>query len=293
MSIQEWQKKGKYLEHKGHKIFYIAEGQKEQTILLLHGFPTASWDFEKIWAPLLEQYSLITLDFIGFGFSDKPKDYNYLLMDQADIVEEVLNKLNIQNFHILAHDYAVSVAQELLARYEDNKESYFRIQSICFLNGGLFPEMHRARPIQNLLKGPFGFLAVLLFSKKKFIQSFEEIFGNKKASKYELDSFWELMILNNGHRLSHKLIHYITDRKKYRERWVGNLIKTKLDIVMINGIEDPVSGLHLAHYFEKMKPGSKVIKLEGVGHYPQTEAPEEVLNHYFSFLNTLKINNHV
>ena len=72
MKIKSWKEKGKYFPHKGHQIFFTKEGIGP-ALLLLHGFPTSSWDWYKIWPQLIERFEVIAFDFIGFGFSDKPK----------------------------------------------------------------------------------------------------------------------------------------------------------------------------------------------------------------------------
>jgi pimeloyl-ACP methyl ester carboxylesterase len=62
---------------------------------------------------------------------------------QADIVEALIEHLELGEFHVLAHDYGDTVAQELLAR-QNAGTGKGRWLSACFLNGGLFPETHRA-----------------------------------------------------------------------------------------------------------------------------------------------------
>ncbi|MEM6698837.1 MAG: alpha/beta fold hydrolase, partial [Bacteroidota bacterium] len=86
IDLKTWKASGKNFQYKNQfNIFYQEEGQGE-AILLLHGFPTASWDWNKIWKSLAVDYQLIAPDFIGFGFSDKPRKYNYSILDQADLV---------------------------------------------------------------------------------------------------------------------------------------------------------------------------------------------------------------
>ncbi|MCB0571640.1 MAG: alpha/beta fold hydrolase, partial [Phaeodactylibacter sp.] len=82
MELNEWQKAGRSFRYGQHRVFYREEGRGE-ALLLLHGFPTASWDWHKLWEPLSEQFHLIAPDFIGFGFSDKPRPYPYSIRDQA------------------------------------------------------------------------------------------------------------------------------------------------------------------------------------------------------------------
>ncbi|MGB0907384.1 MAG: alpha/beta fold hydrolase, partial [Maricaulaceae bacterium] len=142
-SIDEWQKKGDYLSNDGRRIFYIdtnleapqiTEKETKETILLIHGFPTSSWDWAKIWTPLSEKYHLIAMDMLGFGLSDKPDPHDYSIHEQADIVEALIEKLGLTTFHVLAHDYGDTVAQELLAR-QNAGTGRGDWKSICFLNG--------------------------------------------------------------------------------------------------------------------------------------------------------------
>jgi alpha-beta hydrolase superfamily lysophospholipase len=95
-STDAWKAKGEYFTHRGHKIFWRQEGREGAPVLLLiHGFPTASWDWQHVWPDLLKRYRLLTLDMIGFGYSDKPRDYTYSIIDQADIYDRFLAMLGV------------------------------------------------------------------------------------------------------------------------------------------------------------------------------------------------------
>ncbi|CAM1328065.1 MEST (predicted), partial [Pycnogonum litorale] len=87
--------------------------------------------------------SVVLLDFIGFGFSDKPRDFEYSIKAQADIVQSLLSRLNCRSVHVISHDYGDTVAQELLARQIEDKSSQPKIKSLCLLNGGIFPETNK------------------------------------------------------------------------------------------------------------------------------------------------------
>ena len=89
----------------------------DETLFILHGFPTSSFDFHLVFPNLTKVFRrIIAPDFIGFGFSSKPRSYDYSVNDQAILVTSLMNQLNIKEAHFLAHDYGDSVAQELLAR---------------------------------------------------------------------------------------------------------------------------------------------------------------------------------
>ncbi|MEM9058333.1 MAG: alpha/beta hydrolase, partial [Pseudomonadota bacterium] len=250
-------------------------------------FPTtSSWDWHKLWPELAPRFRLVAPDFLGFGFSDKPAGFAYSIADQADRVEALLRSLGIAEVTLLAHDYGDTVAQELLARFaERGRGSGLVLRAACLLNGGLFPESHRPRLIQKLLVSPLGPLLSRLVSKRRFSRSLAAVFGpDTQPDAGEFADFWRVVVHNDGHRLSHRLLHYMGERVRYRRRWVGALTDGGVPLRLIVGAVDSVSGAHLARRYEELVPDPDVVLLPNVGHYPQTEAPGRVLTALDAFL---------
>ena len=269
-SIEQWQLNGRYFDFKGHQIFYRTQLDSESNkpvLLLIHGFPTCSWDWAKIWESVGTRFQLVTLDMLGFGFSDKPVQ-TYSIMEQASLYEALMNKLNIEEFHILAHDYGDTVAQELMARDSDKQ----CIASVVFSNGGLFPETHQPVLIQKLLLSPIGFLVSKLTSYKKFTATFDRICA-KTIPEEELKTYWQMLNHNEGVKVMHKLIHYMKERRQHRERWVGAIQKATMPVHLIDGTLDPISGAHMVVRYEALIPNPSVDCLTDTGHYPQVESP--------------------
>jgi pimeloyl-ACP methyl ester carboxylesterase len=284
MSPSDWLASGQFHPHAGNQIFYRTSGSGQEAILMLHGFPTASWDWHKICPMLEKDFRLIALDMLGYGFSSKPINHAYSFKEQADIIESLLQVSEITHCHILAHDYGDTVAQELIARQLEDKLS-FSITSVCLLNGGIFPEAHSRRPIQKMLLGPLGFLIGKLSTKSTLRRNFHNIFGPKTpASEDEINSFWSLMNYNKGKRVIHLLIQYLHEREEYRERWVDALQRCPVPLKLINGNFDPISGKQMSVRFSELVERPDIVDLPDIGHYPQTEAPELVLKHYVEFL---------
>ncbi|MEK6806271.1 MAG: alpha/beta hydrolase [Pseudomonadota bacterium] len=305
MTLDAWRKAGKHYTHRGHEIFYRDEhGSGRKTPLVcVHGFPTASWDWNLLWPDLLKTFSrVIAPDMIGFGFSAKPRSYPYSIFDQADLFEGLLKRLGVGRFHMLAHDYGDTVAQELIARHNERQEKTsplplageggraapgegLFIESCVLLNGGLFPEVHRARPIQKLMLTPLGPLLAQLSGEKQFGRSFSAVFGPKtQPSAAELKDFWALNAHNDGATLFHRILRYIPERMANRERWVGALQKTKARLRMINGPADPVSGAHMAQRYREVVPNADVVMLaDHIGHYPQVEDAKGTLKAFLGF----------
>ncbi|WP_026940717.1 alpha/beta fold hydrolase [Hellea balneolensis] len=286
ISTSAWREKGDTLSIKGHKIFYVdTKDMHKDIILLIHGFPTSSWDWVKIWDALAAEYRLIAMDMLGFGYSDKPDPHKYSINEQADIIEDLIETLALDKFHVLAHDYGDTVAQELLARQNDGSGKGIW-QSICFLNGGLFPETHQALFIQKLLLSPLGPLINKLTTRKRFDVSVSKVFGaNSQPSIDELDGFWKLINHNNGRHIFHNLISYMSDRIEHRERWVDALRNTKVPLALINGSVDPVSGAHMVRHYQNIVGAPDYLQeLASIGHYPQVEDPINVVKYYLEFL---------
>lgn len=286
MNLDDWRQSGEFFEFEGSPIFYHLTGAGDEVLLLLHGFPSSSFDYHKIWRALGERFSVLAFDLIGYGFSAKPSAFDYTTFNQVDVLEALIEHLKIKKVHILAHDYGNTLTQEMLARAEENRLN-FSIETICFLNGALFPETHRPVLAQKILISPFGFLFGKLITDKLFKKNLAAVFGqNSQPSAEELDDFVRLFRHGGGKRIAHKLIRYMRERAEYRARWVGALQKMRQPFRFINGLEDKVSGRHLVERFRELVPHqTDIVELEKIGHFPHFEAPQAVLDKYFEFRN--------
>ena len=277
----QWRAAGQSFQWRGLRVFYREQGRGEP-LLLLHGFPTSSWDFARVWDTLAERYRTVALDYIGFGFSDKPAAGPYSIFAYADQVEALLARLAIERTHVLAHDLGDTVAQELLARDRERGEA--RYASVAFLNGGVLPEQHRARLSQKILNSPFGIALARLTSRRLFERGLAEVFGpHTKPSRDELAGFWECAAHDGGPRNYHRIIQYIGERALYRERWVRPILDGEVPVCFINGNRDPVSGKHVVDRLRELRSDLEVHDLADIGHYPQSEAPDQVLAAYAVF----------
>jgi pimeloyl-ACP methyl ester carboxylesterase len=287
IALADWRGEGLPFDFRGHAMRYWTAGAADaEPLLLIHGFPTASWDWHYLWRPLSQRYRLIACDMLGFGDSAKPRGHAYSLLEQADLQQALLQHLGIEGpVHLLAHDYGDSVAQELLARHH---EGGVRLASCVFLNGGLFPETHHPVLVQKLLLSPVGWLIGKLFGRKQLAANFAKVFGPQtQPSAAELADFWSLIAQNDGPGVMHLLIRYMPERRVQRERWLAAMQRGGVPLRLIDGALDPISGAHMLARYRELIPAPDSVLLHGIGHYPQTEAPERVLEHYLAFRQAL------
>jgi pimeloyl-ACP methyl ester carboxylesterase len=157
---------------------------------------------------------------------------------------------------------------------------------VTWLNGGLFNEAYAPRLIQTLLSRiPVGQLASqwpnVLLPRRVLERAIDELFGpNTKPSPRMHELFQQILEFNDGKRVSHKVGRFINDRYVHRNRWVRAMRQTKVPMRFIDGPADPNSGRHMADRYLQLIPDPDVVMLDqGIGHWPQIEAPEAVLTH--------------
>jgi pimeloyl-ACP methyl ester carboxylesterase len=284
MSLEDWKAGGNFFDYRGKPIFYRLSARSSEVLLCLHGFPTSSHDYHKIWEALAGRFPVLAFDLIGYGFSAKPVRFDYTTFEQVDCLEALVENLKIKRVHILAHDYGNTLTQELLARAGENRLK-FRVESVCMLNGALFPETNRPILAQKILIGPLGFLFGRFIPDALFKKNLARVFGARtQPARDELDDFLKVFKAGGGRRVAHKLIRYMPERERYRERWVGALAEMTQPFRFINGSADPVSGAHLVRRFREVVPHqTDIVELENVGHYPHFEVPETAAELFFEF----------
>jgi pimeloyl-ACP methyl ester carboxylesterase len=277
--IEQWWAQGEtiplLLQGRERAIFLRRIGSGPP-LTLLHGFPSSSHDWAKVAPGLAERNTLLMPDFLGFGASEKPADHRYSLHEQADLVQALWAREGIGSSAIVAHDYAVSVTQELLARRAEGALEV-EITGVQLLNGGLYPDLHRPQPTQLALLDPEqGPRVSELISEELFIAGIRPTFAQDFDAARDSEDIWKATSRGDGHRISHLLIGYIHDRETHGERWVGALERTDVPLAFVWGMLDPVSGAHMAERIRERLPQAPFLALEDVGHWPSLEAPERV-----------------
>jgi pimeloyl-ACP methyl ester carboxylesterase len=218
----------------------------------------------------------VCFDFLGFGASDKPPAHAYSIDEQADVVDAVWAELGIGETILVAHDYGSTVGQELLARRSEGTGPLIR--SSVWLNAGLYPEAHRPTDGQKaLLDETIGPEISAAMTFELFAAGFSLVFGdNTKPSEADLARHWSAVRSDDGNARLHDLLHYVADRRRHRERYVGAFESTEPAPWLVWGLADPVSGGHMLVPVRAGRREVRVTELAGIGHYSQLEQPGAV-----------------
>ena len=287
MTANEWKSKGEFITVNDRKLFVIdtssffsTEDQvPSKTMVVLHGYPTSSYDYYKVLPELSKHYRVIIHDHLGFGFSDKPLDYSYSLLDQADLALQLWQLLGVKKVHLLAHDYGTSVATEIIAR-NNNHELTIEIEKLTLCNGSMHIELSQLRTIQKLLKNKWlGKYVAKLTTYAIFSKNLRNVYFDKtKVSNNELKDMWMQLEYNEGRKVIHKLSQYINERYTYWNRWIGALKETNLQTNIVWAKNDPVAVPAIARLIATEISNNKLFWIENTGHFPMLENPDEWLN---------------
>lgn len=273
--VEAWRETGELERFGEQEVFVRArEGSGEgPLLLLLHGFPSSSYDFRAL-LPLLGDGPLLVFDFLGFGLSGKPRGYGYSLFKQADLAQQVATRhFAGRDVVIVAHDMGTSVATELLARDIDGSGE-LRLRAALLFNGSIVLDRASLTRGQRILRSPLGGLAARLGSERFFRREFDALFSAAHPlSDEEAADQWSLICHNGGRKLGHELIAYLDERVAHAERWHGAIRDWPGALSLAWGLRDPVATIAVLAALRDLRPAIPVTELEELGHYPQIEDP--------------------
>jgi pimeloyl-ACP methyl ester carboxylesterase len=277
ISPEAWRTLGSELALPDGRVFSVVLGkeQKEQEerlpVLVLHGFPSSSWDFADAAAEVAEtgRRRVVLFDFLGFGLSDKPVDAAYSLFEQADLAVLVARAHGLKRVHLWAHDMGTSVATELLARRERGLLP-FEVASVTLMNGSVHIEMASLTLGQQLLRSPLGDAFARVAGRRIFGAQLRRILG-KPVTDDAIDGMWAFMTRADGTLRLPKTIRYIEERHRFGRRWIGALERLEQPLLVAWGMKDPVARLEIGERLAEDTAGAELVRWPDLGHYPQVE----------------------
>jgi pimeloyl-ACP methyl ester carboxylesterase len=274
--VSAWREHGTDVEFRGRRIHLYERGGRDPLIVFLHGFPSSSYDWRLVLDEEIE-HGVLAPDFLGFGLSEKPRDHNYTLHWQADLIEDLVRRLDHgRQIFLVAHDMGTSVATELMARDLEGLHQ-IDVAGVLLLNGSMVQDAASPTLGQRLLRSSIGPLFSRLSSERFFRQQFGSIFSpDHPLSHEEAEDQWALICAGGGRTLNHKTIAYMEERFRHAERWHGALREWEKPLSIAWGMLDPVATERVLDAVLELRPHAPVTRFDDLGHYPQIEDPARV-----------------
>ena len=242
-------------------------------LLLVHGYPRSSFDYEEMVVYLQDDYYIATLDFPGFGFSDKPQtNYSYLLEDDARLLDHFVREIvEFEDFAMFTHDRGVSVGLAFLGHYLDGDRPY-NINYHFLSNSGMFLPLANLVPGQTVLLDPVRGPAAIAEAKARPRQTE----GDPESLAYA-----DIQAFNDGIGARLHVGKYLLERVANEYRWLDNLPRSPIPVAYVWGALDPVNPLRIANhvwasYLNERDVESSFWVLPTASHYPQRDRPAEL-----------------
>ena len=278
LNLAAWEADGERRDLAGHSIFTVVApalaAERDEPLLVLHGFPSSSYDFTAVLDDLRRTRRVLLLDFLGYGLSAKP-DQPYRLAEQADIVMAFTAALGVDRLALLSHDMGDTVGGELLARQLDGAWPV-EVTRRVLTNGSIYIGMAQLSPGQQLLLAlPDALMPADGALDAASVQAGLAATFSPSSSvpDEELDSQWRLISAADGHRLLPRLIRYIEERRRDESRYTGAIERHPSPLHVVWGVDDPIAVVAMTDTLRAARPDAVVELLDGVGHYPMIEAP--------------------
>jgi pimeloyl-ACP methyl ester carboxylesterase len=288
----EWRSRGSYFAWPPRsedaaevQVFHVEMGAADApAIVLVHGFPTSSIDFFAIAELLQEKYRICTMDFPGFGFSDKPLGWGYSLVRDAEVLEHYMSEiLGLESAIVYAHDRGSSVA--MIHETGVGVESRVRTEHLILTNANICLPMSNLTDVQRVMLDPARGPAALAQAKPEQLavgMGQTTYSPPRAADDPEVEALTAIFEHGGGLPVLHETIQYLVERSQHEESWLQALAALDVPTTFIWGVYDTVSPPRVVNYvwdkYMMMKPGRNALYyVPDANHYLQNDQPDAVV----------------
>jgi pimeloyl-ACP methyl ester carboxylesterase len=269
--------------YQGARIHFKDLG-KGQAIVFIHGFGSSMDTWQSLAENLGNDFHLVLMDLKGHGYSDRPRDSHYSPQDQADIVVGLMEHLKLANVVLVGHSLGSGVA--LLAALKDLYRPSRLVSGLVLIGATAYPEQLRLR-MRWFGVPVIGWLATRLTSASfrtrmclrgafydgaKVTDSLVELYARYQrlpGTSYALIRTAAQSIPPNMDSI----------RQEYK--------KLQIPVVNILGERDRVISRSSAEGLCQLLSRCTLVMVEGAGHLPHEERPEEMVHLIKKFISSL------
>jgi pimeloyl-ACP methyl ester carboxylesterase len=292
--VEKWRANGKYFswqstlpENHGRsvQIFSTCLGDPTKpAILLLHGFPTSSFDYHLLAENLKTDFRICTFDFPGYGLSDKPAaDYRYSLRDDARLAWDFVTKIEpLKEFALVSHDRGDSVAFAFLQLVQAATNAPFRITHQFLTNGNVYLPLANLTEFQKRMLDPATSAAAVKNVNPTLLAAGmgqTTYTPGLRADDPEVRALANLFDYQSGIQVLPATIQYLNERKQFEVEFLETLSRSSIPATLIWGVHDMVSPVRVADHVWNTALKSRQVPaaywlIPCANHYLQHDQPE-------------------
>jgi 4,5:9,10-diseco-3-hydroxy-5,9,17-trioxoandrosta-1(10),2-diene-4-oate hydrolase len=251
---------------------YVKRGHGPETLLLLHGLGCSSLEWSENVGPLSRSMTVIAVDLIGFGASDKPAKFDYSSRGQARQLIALLDELGIERVHLVGNSFGGKVAIDIADMAGERVKSLTLVASAGAGKEAPLPMRISTLPfVGKLLPKP---------SYPEFRKGWQFVFvdAQKLSEERIRRKYHDAMQpdAQRSHLLTVRSMMNIWGFKRSDLQAMTNKVANiRCKTLIVWGCQDVLLPVAHAHVFKERIQGATLKLFEGCGHAPQIERSEE------------------
>jgi haloalkane dehalogenase len=257
----------------GSRMHYVDVGSGE-TVLFVHGTPTWSFEWRRLIRALSPSFRCVAPDHLGFGLSDRPSDGEYSPEWHARNLTDFVDRLDLANITLVVHDYGGPIGLPLAL----NRPGL--VKRLVILNTFMW-SLEGDKGVERAARLVGGDLGRFLYRRMNF--SLRVITPSAFADRKKLTEAVHAQYLapfpdpdSRGMVLWALARALLGSTAFYESLWGRRERLRSIPALLIWGMKDPAFRPHQLERWKSVLPQAEVIELP-VGHWPQEEAPDDVI----------------
>jgi pimeloyl-ACP methyl ester carboxylesterase len=273
----------RFLELHGDRVAYRDEGSGD-ALLLIHGMAGSSETWRAVLPQLAKKYRVIAPDLLGHGQSAKPRG-DYSLGAFAASLRDLLDELGVAQATIVGHSLGGGVAMQFFYQHPD----YCR-RLVLIASGGLGTDVGL---ILRVLSAPGAEFVLPIIAPRPVldvgnkVRSWLSAAGIRSPRGAEI---WNSYSSLSDRQTRHSFLRTLRSVVDYRGQAVSAISRLQLaadlPVMAIWGDNDSIIPVDHGYAAQDARQGSRLEVLGGIGHFPQVEAPMEVVDLIEDFIAT-------
>ena len=256
-------------------MHYVDEGHGPP-LVLVHGTPTWSFEWRHVIAGLKDRRRIIAADHLGFGLSDRPLSASYTPeAHAARFAKFIDHAVPAGPLSLVVHDFGGPIALDWALDHAD------RVAHLVIVNSWMWsfeddPLMKKRATIAAGSLGRFLY-RYLNFSQRVIMPS---AYGNKKALTREIHRQYLPVFPDPASR---ELVLFALAKALlgssafYQRLWDRRQNLSRVPMTIVWGVRDSAFVPAMLDRWINTFPHAKVARIEGAGHWPHEEQPQEFL----------------
>lgn len=267
--------RSKLLDTSSGRIHFVDEGPRDgDVVLLVHGTPTWCFEYRHLIARLARTRRVIAFDHLGFGLSERPCAFSYTPEAHGQVLREVVQRLGLSRFALVVHDYGGPIALPFAAAEPE------RITSLVLMNSWLWPlgeDPQLARAARFAASWIGRFMYRFLNASLRLLMPYAYADKGKLTPRIHAQYLAPFCDRDARERVLWTLARALHQPgPALAQLWADRARLAAIPAQVVWGLGDRALPPSVLERVRTALPQAHVQELDGVGHWPQEEAPEQV-----------------